>query len=63
VTKLCQVHGFGSMSRFMLVVFPAYIATAELLEKRPRLMTGLCALMAIGLFCYTALFAQWHWVE
>ena len=63
VTKLCQVHGFGSMSRLLILMFPAYIASAKLLEKRPWLMAGLCAWMAIGLFWYTALFAQWHWVE
>jgi len=63
VTKLCQVHGFGSMSRLLILMFPAYIASAKLLEKRPWLMAGLCAWMAIGLFWYSALFAQWYWVE
>ena len=62
-TKLCEGAAFGSVSRLMLIVFPAYIATAKLLEKRPLLIAALCLWMAIGLFWYTALFAQWHWVE
>lgn len=61
-TWVCEGHGFASMSRYMTLVFPAYIAAAKLLEKRPWLMAGLCVWMAIGLFWYSALFAQWHWV-
>lgn len=63
VTRLCVGTAFGSFGRYLMAVFPAYIATAKLLEKRPLLIAGVCMWMAIGLFWYTALFAQWHWVE
>ncbi len=61
-TRLCAGHGFVAMSRYMVVVFPAYIAAAKLLEHRPWLMVAVCLWMAIGLFWYSALFAQWYWV-
>ena len=63
ITRLCQVHGFGSISRLLILMFPAYIAAAKLLDKRSLLLSGLCLWMAVGLFWYTALFAQWYWVE
>jgi Gpi18-like mannosyltransferase len=62
LTILCKGLGFGSMGRYLLVVFPIYIALAALLDKRPFLQVGLCLWMAVGLFWCTALFAQWHWV-
>ncbi|HUY25821.1 MAG TPA: mannosyltransferase family protein [Candidatus Binataceae bacterium] len=63
VTWLCAGHAFLAMSRYMIVLFPAYIAGAKLLDKRPWLMAGLCVWMAMGLSWYAALFAQWHWVD
>ncbi len=63
VTWLCEGHAFAAMSRYMILVFPAYISAAKLLEKRPWLLAGVCMWMAIGLFWYSALFAQWHWVD
>ncbi|MHB8383358.1 MAG: mannosyltransferase family protein [Candidatus Binataceae bacterium] len=62
-TRLCDGHAFWSMGREMIVIFPAYIAAAQLFEQRQRLTVGLCILMGIGLFWYTALFAQLHWVD
>jgi Gpi18-like mannosyltransferase len=62
LTILCKGLGFGSMGRYLLVIFPIYIAVAGLLEKRPLLQVGLCLWMAVGLFWYSAFFAQWHWV-
>jgi hypothetical protein len=61
-TRLCKDHSFAGVNRYMVVVFPAYIATAKMLEQRPWLMAALCVFMAIGLFWYSALFAQWYWV-
>jgi hypothetical protein len=62
-TRLSDGHAFAGMGRYMMVVFPAYIAAATLLGKRPWLSAGLCLWMAMGLFWYSALFAQWHWVD
>jgi len=56
VTRLFEGHAFGSMNRYMLPVFPAYIAIAKLVDRRPLLMVGLCVWMAVGLFWYSALF-------
>jgi len=63
MTWLCAGHGFVAIGRYMGLVFPAYIGLGKLLEKRPLLTTVLCIWMTMGLFWYSALFAQWHWVD
>lgn len=53
--------GLGSMPRFVLMVFPAAVSAALLLEHRPRLTLVVLAAGAIGLFVITARFSGWHW--
>ncbi len=62
-TCLCSGRGFLTMSRELLTVFPAYLAGATLLANRPRSLFALHLCMAVGLFWYSTLFAQWYWVD
>lgn len=55
------IAGFTSMPRYALMVFPAVVTLALLLEGRPRLTLLLTAAGAGGLFVTTAHFSQWHW--
>ncbi|MGU9980901.1 mannosyltransferase family protein [Phreatobacter sp. HK31-P] len=55
------IAGFSSMPRYALMVFPAVVTLALLLEGRPRLTLLLIAAGAGGLFVTTAHFSQWHW--
>ncbi|MDP3545407.1 MAG: mannosyltransferase family protein [Phreatobacter sp.] len=55
------IAGFSSMPRYALMVFPAVVTLALLLEGRPRLTLLLIGAGAGGLFVTTAHFSQWHW--
>ncbi len=62
-TRLCGGYGFSSMSRYLVDVFPAYIAASDLLASRPRALKAVCLCTAALLFWHSALFAQWHWID
>ncbi len=51
-----------SMARFALMSFPALIVLALLLQRNPRYPAPALAISALGLFLYSAFFAQSHWI-
>ncbi|PTM50440.1 mannosyltransferase family protein [Phreatobacter oligotrophus] len=61
LTVATGLPGLGSMPRYVLIVFPAMVTAALLLEHRPRLTLAVLAAGAIGLFVITARFSGWHW--
>lgn len=52
---------FQSMTRYLLLVFPAFILLARLCQGRAWLGLCLIGLWAALLFKYTTMFAQWYW--
>jgi hypothetical protein len=51
-----------SLPRFLLVLFPLFIAVAAWAEEGRRRGPVLLALSAIGLAVYSGIFATWHWI-
>lgn len=63
LTRLGHGNAFTSMSRYLMLVFPVFIVAAEALDRRPLLRAAVLCVSAALLFWYSALFAQWYWVE
>ena len=63
VSKLYGGQGFPSMGRQLFMAFPIFIGAAQLLERRTSTSIAVLLTGAAGLFWYSALFAQWYWVE
>jgi Mannosyltransferase (PIG-V) len=55
--------GFMGMTRFILLAFPVFIVMAKLCKNRLWLVPCITGLFAAMLFTYSALFAQWYWVD
>ncbi len=55
--------GFRSMTRFILLAFPVFIVMAKLCKNRLWLVPCITGLFAAMLFAYSALYAQWYWVD
>ena len=53
--------GFKSFTRYIILAFPAFIIIGHILKNQHwiRLIIGI--FLAIMLFTYTAMFAQWYW--
>jgi Mannosyltransferase (PIG-V) len=51
-----------SMSRYVLVCFPAFMCLGTLCKGRPWLSTALVGIFAALLLQTAALFSQWYWV-
>jgi hypothetical protein len=51
-----------SLGRYVLVLYPAYYALAEVLEQRPRLRAGWLTLSGANLLFNVVRFALWKWV-
>jgi Gpi18-like mannosyltransferase len=51
-----------SMSRYVLVCFPAFMCMAILCKGRPWLAAAIIGIFAALLLQTTAMFSQWHWV-
>ncbi len=54
---------FRGMTRFILVAFPVFIVMAKFCKNRLWLVPCITGLFAAMLFTYSALYAQWHWVD
>jgi Gpi18-like mannosyltransferase len=54
---------FESMTRYILLAFPVFIVMAKLCKNRLWLVPCISGLFAAMLFAYSALYAQWYWVE
>jgi Gpi18-like mannosyltransferase len=54
---------FLSMTRYILLAFPVFIVMAKLCKNRPWLVQCITGLFAAMLFAYSALYAQWYWVD
>lgn len=52
----------GSMNRFSLMCFPAFMCLAVLCKQRIWLATALAGLFGVVLAIDTARFSQWYWV-
>jgi hypothetical protein len=50
----------GSMNRFVLMCFPAFMCLADLCKGRLWVATALVGVFSALLFCETALFSQWY---
>ena len=50
----------GSMNRFVLMCFPAFMCLGIICKGRPWLTTALIGIFAALLLCETALFSQWY---
>ncbi len=53
---------FASMTRYILLAFPAFIVMAKLCTNRLWLVPCVTGLFAGLLFMYSAFYAQWYWV-
>ena len=53
----------NSFTRYILPAFPVFIIMADVCRKRLWLGMCLIGIFASVLFYFTALFAQWYWVE
>lgn len=51
-----------SMSRFVLMCFPAFMYLGVLCKGRPWLSGALMGIFGALLVVYTALFSQWYWI-
>jgi Gpi18-like mannosyltransferase len=51
-----------SMSRYVLVCFPAFMCMGILCKGRPWLVIAIIGILAALLLQTTAMFSQWHWV-
>jgi hypothetical protein len=51
-----------SLPRFLLVLFPLFVAVAAWAEEGRRRGPVLLGASAIGLAVYSGIFATWHWV-
>jgi hypothetical protein len=60
-TILSSFSGWVSMSRYMIVVFPLYLAAALLFHKRnfELVLAGSACLLSM----FTILFSHWYWVS
>jgi Gpi18-like mannosyltransferase len=54
---------FISMTRYILLAFPAFIVMAQLCKNRLWLVPCITGLFAGMLFTYSVLYAQWYWVD
>ena len=54
---------FFGMARYILLAFPAYIVMAKLCKDRNWLVACGIGLFAALLFMYSAMYAQWYWVD
>jgi hypothetical protein len=52
----------GSMNRFVLMCFPAFVCAALLCRSRPLIAKVVVAILAVMLLLKSAWFAQWFWV-
>jgi len=55
--------GLTSMTRYGLLAFPAFIALADICQKRLWLCVAIVGFFAGLLGIYAALFSQWYWVD
>jgi Gpi18-like mannosyltransferase len=53
--------GFMAATRYLLLVFPAFIILADLTRSKTWLALSIVGLFAGALFMYSAMFAQWYW--
>jgi hypothetical protein len=51
-----------SMTRFVVMCFPAFMAMAILLKGRPVLASSIIGVFGALLLVLTALYSQWYWV-
>jgi hypothetical protein len=61
VARVFGPEGFTSANRYLLLLFPCFIALACYLRDRIWLLVPVVAGMAVFLFMYSALFVQWYW--
>jgi Gpi18-like mannosyltransferase len=54
---------FTGMTRYILLAFPVFIVMAKLCKGRLWLVQCITGLFAAMLFTYSALYAQWYWVD
>jgi hypothetical protein len=54
---------FNAMTRYILLAFPVFIVMAKLCKNRPWLVACIIGPFAALLFAYSALYAQWYWVD
>jgi Gpi18-like mannosyltransferase len=54
---------FASMTRYILLAFPVFIVMAKVCNNRIWLVPCVTGLFAALLFAYSALYAQWYWVD
>jgi hypothetical protein len=54
-------QGFMAATRYLLLVFPAFIILAVLMRSKTWLALSTVGLFAGALFMYSAMFAQWYW--
>jgi hypothetical protein len=51
-----------SLPRFIVVVFPLFVALAAVSQRRPWLQAAIIAMFVLGLVLLTARFAAFEWV-
>ena len=54
---------FRGMARYILLAFPVFIVMAKLCKNRNWLAACIIGLFAALLFMYSAMYAQWYWVD
>jgi Gpi18-like mannosyltransferase len=54
---------FQSMARYILLAFPVFIVMAKFCKNRNWLAACVIGLFAALLFTYSAMYAQWYWVD
>lgn len=52
----------GSISRYVMVIFPLFIGWALRLRSRPRLRIGVLGISAVLLAVFSGLCAMWAWI-
>ena len=52
----------GSISRYVMVIFPLFIGWALLLRSRPRLRIAVLGISAVLLAVFSGLWAMWAWI-
>lgn len=55
-------EALGSISRYVMVIFPLFIGWALLLRSRPRLRIAILGISAALLAVFSGLWAMWAWV-